>query len=207
MDFTSSVMDTNRKYKNAHLQARLKRFLEGQQAEQVLRRRKDRRMGGVREQILAAFEGGDAGPLCLHIRRNLGRGKPGLPAYERDVLKRLLLHVASVSSLASSQWTVQPLIRLGRRHREWVRQPEEWKPRSYNGKRQLSSLARHLFARYRVPAFMDAAWTEDNASGRLHQEWFIHVGRGENIRKAAGLPVPLTKMMAHHFLQAADECT
>src|SRR5262249_49909715 len=33
------------------------------------------------------------------------------------------------------------------------------------------------------------------------QEWFVHVGRGQNIR-TADLPLPYTKRMAHYFMQA-----
>ena len=67
---------------------------------------------------------------------------------------------------------------------------------------QFGSLARHLLARYDVPAFLDAAWRDGlTAEGVRHQGWFKHVGRGENIRTADDLPIPMTKRMAHHFLQ------
>lgn len=90
----------------------------------------------------------------------------------------------------------------------WIRQPEDWKPNSHNVYRQFASLARHLFAKYRIPSFMDDAWlnlscTSYNSSG-AEQEWYIHIGNGGNIRKADKLPFPLTKMMAHHFLEAPD---
>ena len=59
---------------------------------------------------------------------------------------------------------------------------------------------------YDVPAFMNTAWFEGlTAQGVLHQRWFIHVAQGQNLRTAAGLPVPLTKKQAHHFLQAPDD--
>jgi hypothetical protein len=58
-----------------------------------------------------------------------------------------------------------------------------------------------------VPGFMDAAWfagTEPEA--RWQQEWFRHIGGGENIR-TADLPVRLTKMMAHRFMEAPADLT
>ena len=38
------------------------------------------------------------------------------------------------------------------------------------------------------------------------RDWFVHIGDGKNIR-SAGTPIPLTKLMAHHFMQAPDEIT
>lgn len=70
---------------------------------------------------------------------------------------------------------------------------------THNADRQFSSLARHLFCRYEIPAFMDGVWL--HGSGQA-QGWYMHLGLGKNIRSAAGLPVPLTRRMAHHFVQA-----
>jgi hypothetical protein len=55
---------------------------------------------------------------------------------------------------------------------------------------------------------MDTAWfREDGPVARTQQAWFKHVGRGGNIRTAEGLPVSLTKKMAHLFLQAPAALT
>jgi len=48
---------------------------------------------------------------------------------------------------------------------------------------------------------MDKAWLNGNV---IQQGWFRTIGTGENIRKAANLPITLTKKMAHWFLQAPD---
>ncbi|HZT42439.1 MAG TPA: PcfJ domain-containing protein [Chthonomonadaceae bacterium] len=99
------------------------------------------------------------------------------------------------------------LFRLALRHREWIRAPEDWKPELHNARRQFSALTRHLLARYDVPLFLDAAWFEgDNETARQHQQWFMHIGQGQNIRTAE-LPVALTKKAAHHFLQAPRDIT
>lgn len=99
---------------------------------------------------------------------------------------------------------VMGLYRMASWQTFWVRQPEDWAAKSHNTHRQFSSLARHLFAKYDVPLFMDSAWLKDGNRDQREQEWFIHIGGGGNIRKAGKLPIPLTKMMAHHFLQAPD---
>lgn len=87
----------------------------------------------------------------------------------------------------------------------WIRPFEDWEPKSHNVDRQFAALARHLFSKYEVPRFMDSAWTEPY--NQHHVSWFISIGTGSNIRKEIGLPFPLTKAMAHHFLQAPDDCT
>jgi PcfJ-like protein len=88
----------------------------------------------------------------------------------------------------------------------WVREPDDWKPRTLDARWQLHALVRHLFARYDVPIFMNGAWLEGlTAKGLLHQRWFIHVAQGQNIRTADGLPIPLTRKQAHHYIQAPDD--
>jgi len=71
----------------------------------------------------------------------------------------------------------------------------------------FSSLARHLLAAYPVPAFMTSVWLKGQTTeARRQQSWFTHIGAGRNIRKA-DLPLPYTKIMAHHFLRAPDHFT
>jgi hypothetical protein len=94
------------------------------------------------------------------------------------------------------------LIGLATFHDFWLRPLEDWEPPSYNIHKQFSSLVRHLLAKYDVPLFMDDAFYTNNSA---HQDWFIHIGTGNNIRTATNLPIPLTKAMAHHFLQAPND--
>lgn len=96
---------------------------------------------------------------------------------------------------------------LARHHESWIRAPQEWQPDSHNARKKFSSLVRHLFTQYDVPTFMDAAWFQGQAeSAHIEQDWFLHICRGQNIRKA-NIPVHLSKMMAHRFLGAPDGLT
>lgn len=81
----------------------------------------------------------------------------------------------------------------------WLRPFVDWQPKTHNVDRQFSSLARHLFAKYEVPAFMDCVWQKGNDQAK---SWFVHIGKGNNIRTAASLPINMTKKMAHYFMQA-----
>lgn len=115
-------------------------------------------------------------------------------------------YISALKTLADSSKVINEthlngVLELIRDRHAGLRPLETWKARSHNVDRQFSSLARHLFANYEVPLFMDKAWHSGN---RLHQKWFKHIGAGYNIRKAENLPVELTKMMAHYFLTAPD---
>lgn len=94
------------------------------------------------------------------------------------------------------------LLALARHHADWLRPVETWMPPSQGRWPVFTSLAHHLFALYPVPAFMTTAWFETPANEPLPQHaWYKHLGLGQNIR-TAGLPLRLTKTMAHLFIQA-----
>src|SRR4029077_4063924 len=102
---------------------------------------------------------------------------------------------------------VDGLLALARHARSWIRLPTGWKPLTHNARRQFSSLARHLFADWPVPTFMDSVWFSGNGRGAVQQqEWFLHIGRGQNI-STADLPLSYTKRMAHFFMQAPADLT
>jgi PcfJ-like protein len=102
---------------------------------------------------------------------------------------------------------VDGLLSLATHHEEWIRPVETWTPEMNNPRPQFASLARHLLAAFPVPAFMTSVWLKGlGAIGRRHQGWFIHIGSGKSIRELE-LPLPYTKKMAHHFLQAPDHFT
>ncbi|MCL4678048.1 MAG: PcfJ domain-containing protein [Alphaproteobacteria bacterium] len=107
-----------------------------------------------------------------------------------------------------SGWT--PYLRAATRlylyRQNWIRKPKTWSPRSYNARKQFASLAQHLFVRYPVPTFMEAAWFDTCDGGALKRRWYIHLASGRNMRTAPELPMPLTKMTAHYFLQAPSGC-
>lgn len=90
----------------------------------------------------------------------------------------------------------------------WQRPLCEWKPRSHNAGRQFASLLRHLFVKYNdVPSFFDAVWFSGRTKAAAEQrKWYLHVGKGQNIRNCQ-LPITLTKKMAHHFMRAPNNTT
>ncbi len=137
----------------------------------------------------------------------------------RDSLLRLLLHARAHTELLSpspviphfgpqpGNTFIEALAGLAAWHGCWLREPEEWRPDSRSSRRQFAGLARHLLARYFVPSFMDEPWfIAPGPEAARRQGWFIHVGVGQNIRKA-DIPLHLTKMMAHHFLLAPKDVT
>jgi hypothetical protein len=133
--------------------------------------------------------------------------------------ERLLYHIRRRSSLL--RWSrsggrleakgfdevVCALLALATHHEDWLRPVESWERVGDNTIPQFSSLARHLLADYPVPAFMTSVWFRGQCrEARRLQCWFKQIGIGKNIR-TADLPLPYTKKMAHHFLQAPDHFT
>lgn len=127
----------------------------------------------------------------------------------RAALRHLLQWVANEADFLFESFTygtatypaVHALIKLNDRRGQWVRAFDAWKAPSHNAQRQFASFVRHLVARFPVPAFMDAAWLRQGPGSRAMREWYLHIASGKNIR-TANTPLPLTKLMAHHFLEA-----
>lgn len=137
--------------------------------------------------ISAAF---DAAPNC----------RPAL----RTVLKVCLEKSCFLENNQSAIY-IKILPNIARFRADWIRNIEDWKPKSHNAKKQCSSLLRHLFAKYDVPLFLDQAWHANVGNADTQRKWFIHIGMGENIRTGIDLPFPMTKKIAHHFLQTPED--
>ena len=98
------------------------------------------------------------------------------------------------------------LLALSAHWRDWVRPLDSWRPAEDDPAQQFRGLIRHLLALYEVPEFLDAAWRDGlTPDGVVYQDWYKHIGRGQNIRTAKGLPLVLSKKMAHHFVRAPTE--
>jgi hypothetical protein len=99
------------------------------------------------------------------------------------------------------------LLQFACRHADWLRMPEEWTPEAEDARGQVRSLARHLFGRYPLPAFLDAAWLSGSSPlAEAQREWFVHLGRGGKL-EAIRFPLPMTHRAAHFFLLAPEEFT
>ena len=140
----------------------------------------------------------------------------GFPAEQGAFARELLQHILDVCPDLPGErmgdvegWDatyLQVLVRLTGYHDRVLRSVSGWRPRTHNARRRVTSLVRHLFASFAVPEFLDAAWFEEGEEAACHREWFLHIGRGRNIR-TTDLPIPYTKRMAHHFLAAPADYT
>jgi len=133
-----------------------------------------------------------------------------------NALLRLLLHVEKHGNLlttaigykalgqTSRNQVMAGLSQLACHHRDWIRQPEEWHSAGRGARKpavHFRSLADHLLAKYPVPRCLNAAWFEaDPEEAAIQQEWYKHIGRGQNIRTAKCLPFRLTRRAAHLFM-------
>jgi hypothetical protein len=159
-------------------------------------------------------------PYSEHKIKNIEEavGKAGYG--NRDFLKRTFLHFADLNIDFAEKRTanyqnrgtdpIDVLVNLAKYQPYVIRKIEDWKPNSYNINKQVFSFARHLYAKYYVPQFMDKAWYEQiNPANPVSKQamWFIHVGQGKNFSKVDGLPLPLTKREAHHVMAAPSDFT
>lgn len=133
---------------------------------------------------------------------------------ERKSFQLLLRHVRSRSSLLStaseplkggaSDGIVAALGEIARRRAQWLRPLHEWLAPPASPFVQFRSLAKHLFARYPVPNFMAAVWLGGDRQSARWIELFLHLGRGNSVRRFE-TPIRLTKSMAGHFMQAPHD--
>ena len=135
---------------------------------------------------------------------------------ELQSLERLVVHLHGCKSklvngelldqgrgLVEGNTYLELLVRIAACSEHWLRPIDEWKPTSRNTQRQFESLVSHLFSQYGdTPPFFhrlvttDWDWTSDK-----QRTWYLHIGRGQNIR-TCDLPIDYTKKMGHYFMQA-----
>ncbi len=135
-------------------------------------------------------------PIAKEIANAFGRSNC------RDVLQRLLLYIGENSNILKDPSYIQGIEAVANHSNSWIRPLETWHVKRHNRDRQFSDLLRHLFVQYDVPPFMDRVWFTENET---HQNWYKHIGTGQNIRTAPEIPVTLTKKMAHNFLNAPKQ--
>lgn len=114
-------------------------------------------------------------------------------------------HSRILHQLRHARYKVVPyLIDVAGRSAHWLREPEDFRPRTSHGRDQLAELVRHLFESYRVPGWLRAALTPQRGRpGRAPAfGWYVHVAQGRSLRTAPGLPLPLSRRAAHEALYA-----
>lgn len=143
--------------------------------------------------------------LTRMIDRDGGKAKPLLPWLARLTpvveLKTPLLTQVRREVLN----TVPVLIRLAAHHRDWIGDPETWRPDLGQSPREvLISLIEHLLAAYAMPSFAGNAWFIDGPLSHIEREWYCHLGRGGNLRTFRGWIPRISRRASHEFLSAPD---
>lgn len=149
----------------------------------------------------------DIQELCRMIIRH---SKPECAAE----LEAFLLHIHKRSSFLFEQdqfahgrsYYLTAVLHLFDRRKQWLRDIESWKPKSHNRHKQFIALTEHLMAQYNMPAFMATVWLRNDRGSYKYRNWYIHMGRGKNIRNVT-LPIPLSKKMAHYFCLAPPDAS
>lgn len=178
-------------------------YLRSLRADQALKRNK--KVKNLPLQIMRLSKGdivlGEDAPVILHlIVKELKQGKDPMA----HIQNRFLYHVSRESNLLEEIKFIEAVSSLVKYKRYWIRDFEDWKIKSHNRFKQFNSLINHLFAKYEVPAFVTNAFLRGDQN--VHK-LFIHIGQGYSVRKFKGLPLPMTKRVAHHFMQASEDCS
>lgn len=179
----------------------------------------------LREKVISeAFEKGREAHLPLHKRINLylekGREDSQIKSYKEEAKRynfpldqflKFMLFLDKETKLLEDKTLSSALILVFTNREHWIRSVDSYKVKTKNSQRQFSQLLRHLFSKYKIPEFMDAAWINPHEGQVLYQnrainekyiQWFLHLAKGQNLRTAPNLPFPMTKAMVHHCLQA-----
>ena len=221
LDWCSQHGFCRRLKKHWHLRAKERAFAHRvQAAERVAQKKQERKNPQkILERILRGEMSGDAvtQPHLQAICQAYATVADDRKA--RFAFREVLRHASACSELLrcdpiipefghqTGNTYIEALLALSRQFRARVRPLEDWQPQSHNVRRQFASLARHLYAEWPVPPFMDSVWfLGSGPDAQRQQHWFLHLGRGQNIR-TADLPLPYTKRMAHQFMQAPSELT
>jgi hypothetical protein len=139
----------------------------------------------------------------------LSRGRPKLLPAAR-LFGAVERYSRILHQLRHDQHKVVPyLIDVAGHSEAWVCAPEEFRPRTTHGRDQITELVRYLFEAYRPPGWLRAA--AHTGRGRPGQApafgWYVHVARGQSLRTAPALPVPLSRKAAHLALSAPARST
>jgi hypothetical protein len=86
----------------------------------------------------------------------------------------------------------------------WVKDPFAW-----DGRSGEVGLVRHLLARYDVPGFLEEEWSNQFEVPRLKwQCWYILIGQGGSIRRAAGhFQWSIGERFQRHLWEAPEGCS
>lgn len=207
-------MDTQRVYNNANLEKKRRKKLQEQAAVEAItsaRKLYLPKLNRIEEAFKEALVPAASRTSRFGRRDRLIDLFDSLSLPDKEYFRRLLKVVEKETDFFEDEIYCIKFIEgcreLARWGDYWVRQPEEWTTRTHNVERQFLGLLNHLLAKYKVPAFMHKSFYKSDKESRKHQEWFLHLGSGQNIRTAHGLPMPLTKMMAHYYVQSPEELT
>jgi hypothetical protein len=141
--------------------------------------------------------------LSIHATRATLICGRALTAYDR-VVRCVQRRSALFARRASHRIDVNAaILAMVRDRADWLAEPESWAPTTSSPWLVLGSLAEHLFARFPMPRFMVSAWFDREPASR---RWYKHLGEGGSIR-TAGVPMNITRAMAHRFLNAPHHAT
>lgn len=148
------------------------------------------------------FEGTIESVLRVHFSRMSAQNHVWKRETFRDLL--LMFYAKKCYTVLRNPAYIEVLANISAFGNKTVRDIADWKKDSLTAEGQLSSLIRHCFAQFEVPAFMENAF---GGESKVQMLWYIQLGRGDSVQQLSAFPVAFTKKMAHEFRATTKDCS
>lgn len=148
------------------------------------------------------FEGTIESVLRVHFSRMSAQNHVWKRETFRDLL--LMFYAKKCYTVLRNPAYIEVLANISAFGNKTVRDITGWKKDSLTAEGQLSSIIRHCFAQFEVPAFMENAF---GGESKVQMLWYIQLGRGDSVQQLSAFPVAFTKRMAHEFRATTKDCS
>jgi len=96
---------------------------------------------------------------------------------------------------------VPAVVRFAAYAHRWLRSPDDWQPDAdADARTEWADLLRHLFARYAVPRFLDAAWETWGPLVHFERDCWCALAQGSSLREVSGFPRSVSSKLLHAAL-------
>ena len=119
-----------------------------------------------------------------------------------EVVKDLGLATIPEGNRRDARVFANALCNMARFKDNWIKNPDLWSPIGETPVKQIFSLIQFLFCKYPMPEFFSEVWFYEDDTNKKYHKWFVNMAQGENLRVQKDLPIPITKKVAHYFMQA-----
>jgi len=130
---------------------------------------------------------------------------PSVSVDSESALEEFVHTLSRVAPKVLTRENVQPIKRLLKVQKYWLRTLDGWRPSGSSKHRQFRSLIEHLLCKYPTPVFLQSVFHMETDTAP-NESLYTHLARGGSVAQAIEkklLPTMLTKKMTHNFMQSS----